>query len=182
MMNVVPFDEARCLVRRRPFDIVGAEGYAVLKPSRRDTQDYLAKMNDGIKFWQAGRGIPLKSRWNDQWDFVIDKSFDHSKGLGDLSEMNRLIAARTKGYEFLKPLIGDAAEILKGTYAGEEIWLFNITRKVRKEQINELEDDAIFRVVPSGVSILCGPGFKEAIDQAGLTGLWFRPADSVSFV
>jgi hypothetical protein len=40
---------------RTVFDIVPAEGYAVLKPSRGDTQDYLAKMNDGIE--SPARGV-----------------------------------------------------------------------------------------------------------------------------
>jgi hypothetical protein len=83
-----------------------ADHYAVLKPSAEDSAEYLACMNGGMQFWQAGRGIPLRSRWNDEWEFVIDTSFRHPKGIGDLGEMNRLIAVRARGYEVLKPLIG----------------------------------------------------------------------------
>jgi hypothetical protein len=164
------------------YSIVPTNGYAVLKPSAKDSADYLARMNDGMEFWQAGRGVPLRSRWNDEWEFVIDKSFDHSKGIGDLAEMNTLITAREKGYELLKPLIGDAAEILKGSYKGSELWLFNITRQVAKAQITALEDGAIFRVNPAGVSILCGSAFKDAVERSGLTGLTFRKADAVALI
>ena len=113
---------------------------------------------------------------------MIDKSFDHPNGIGDLAEMNRLITAREKGYEVLEPLLGDAAEILKGTYKGSELWLFNITRQVTKAQISALEDGAIFRVNPAGVSILCGPAFKDTVERSGLTGLSFRKADAIALV
>jgi hypothetical protein len=164
------------------YSVLPDDGYAVLKPSAQDSADYLARMNDGMQFWQAGRGIPLRSRWNDEWEFVIDQSFHHPNGIGDLAEMNRLITAREKGYEILKPLIGDAAEILKGTYKGSELWLFNITRQVTKAQIGNLEDDAIFRVSPTGLSILCGPPFKDAVERSGLTGLKFKIADAIALV
>ena len=164
------------------YSIYPADAYAVLKPSAKDSADYLARMNDGMQFWQAGRGVPLRSRWNDEWEFVIDKSFDHSKGTGDLAEMNRLITAREKGYELLKPLIGDAAEILKGSYEGSELWLFNITRQVTKAQIGALEDGAIFRVSPTGLSILCGAAFKDAVERSGLTGLTFEKAKPQALV
>jgi len=164
------------------FDIVPADGYAVLKPSVKDSTDYLAKMNDGMEFWQAGRGVSLESRWNDQWEFVIDKSFDHSRGIGDLAEMNRLIAAQHEAFEILAPLVGDAAEILKGRYNGVDLCLFNITRKVAKADIAALEDTAIFRVNPAGVSILCGPGFKDAVERNGLTSLRFREAQEKALI
>ena len=38
------------------YSIVPADAYAVLKPSAKDSADYLARMNDGMQFWQAGRG------------------------------------------------------------------------------------------------------------------------------
>jgi len=164
------------------YSIYPANGYAVLKPSANDSADYLARMNDGMRFWQAGRGIPLRSRWNDEWEFVIDTSFRHPNGVGDLAEMNRLITARAKGYEVLRPLIGDAAEILKGRYRGAELWLFNITRQVTKAQIGTLDEGAIFRVNPAGLSILCGPVFKDAVERSGLTGLTFKEADEIALI
>jgi hypothetical protein len=156
------------------YQIYAADGYAVLKPSANDSADYLARMNDGMSFWQAGRGVPLRSRWNDDWEFVIDRSFRHPKGIGDLAEMNRLITARDEGYTILKPLVGDAAEVLQGTYKGSRLWLFNITRQVAKEQIGDLGDGAIFRVNPAGLSIVCGQAFKDAVEKHGLTGLSFE--------
>ena len=164
------------------YDIVPADGYAVLKPSAKDSRDYLERMSDGIEFWQAARGVSLRSRWSDKWEFVIDKSFDHSKGVGDFAEMNRLIAVREKGYEVLKPLVGDAAEILDATYQGTQLWLFNIVRQVTRAEVGTLEDGAVFRVNPAGVSILCGPAFKDAVERSGLTGLRFREADAVALI
>jgi hypothetical protein len=164
------------------YSILPADGFAVLKPSAKDSADYLARMNDGMQFWQAGRGVPLMSRWNDKWEFVIDKSFEHPNGIGDLAEMNRLISARENGYRLLRPLFGDAAEILKGTFKGAPLWLFNVTRQAAKAQIADLDDAAIFRVNPAGVSILCGPAFKAAVEATGLTGLQFKPADAIALI
>jgi hypothetical protein len=164
------------------YSILPADGFAVLKPSAKDSADYLARMNDGMQFWQAGRGVSLLSRWNDKWEFVIDQSFEHPNGMGDLAEMNRLIAVREDGYRLLKPLFGDAAEVLEGTFKRSTLWLFNVTRQVKKTQIPDLEDAAIFRVNPTGVSILCGPAFKNAVESTGLTGLQFKKADAIALI
>ena len=156
------------------FRIRPQKGYALLTPAEKDVAEFQAKMSDGIHLYETGTGISLSSRWNDAWEFVENKDFASKYGVGDFAEMNKLLATHAKGYEFLKPLVGDAAEILRGKFNGKDLWLFNITRHVDRNKVVELDDMAIFRVNPVGLDILCGPAFKEAFERGGFTGLEFR--------
>jgi hypothetical protein len=48
---------------------------------------------------------------------------------------------------------------------------------VDRQELSELEDEAVFRVNPTRVDVLCGPAFRDAIESSGLKGLWFRNVD-----
>lgn len=168
------------------FNVLPDNGYAVLTPADKDAAEFKAKMTEGgLPFYMTARGIPLEHRWNDDWEFVENNDFARPKGLGDLAEMNKLIATRERGFEVLAPLIGDSAEVLRGKYGGEALWLFNVNRRVEKSDIDSLDDGAIFRVNPHGMYVLCGPAFKSAVERSGLTGLKFReilPTDKVPLI
>lgn len=161
------------------FRVTQNEDYAYLAPSPYVMEEFRRRMSDGIWFDQSARGIRLQSRWNADWEFVIDQERidDHPLGLGDFADMNKLIAANEAGYRVLKPLVGTAAEILTGRCNGRTIWFFNIIRHVHPARIPSLDDGDIFRVKPTGLDILCGPKFKEEAEASGLKGLWFRQVD-----
>lgn len=133
-------------------------------------------------FEQTVRGAGLRQRWNDDWNFVImeedRKYMAHPEGLGDFAEMNRLITAtNVRAFELLRPLFGDAAEVLHGRFDGRPIWFFNVIRLVDRRDFESLEDSAVFRVNPTRFDILCGAAFKEAVENSGLKGLKFRSVD-----
>ena len=128
------------------------------------------------------RGVPLKPRWNDQWDFVVmeeDREYaQHPEGLGDFAEMNKLITATNeRGLKLLRPLLGESAEVLQGQFEGRSIWFFNVTRRVDRRDLGDLEDGAVFRINPIGLNIYCGSAVKDAIEGSGLKGLTFRKVD-----
>jgi hypothetical protein len=158
------------------FRVMPDQRFAYMRPSPRDYQAWKAKMMDGMLFEQSARGVPLQSRWNESWEFIVDEEDldQHPGGLGDFADMNKLIATRERGFRLLKPLLGEAAEILKGRFAGQDLWLFNVVRHVGRDALERLEQGAVFRVEPVGLDILCASGFKEAVEASGLTGLRFR--------
>jgi hypothetical protein len=150
--------------------------FAYMRPAPRDYDAWKARMMDGMLFENSARGVSLQSRWNENWEFVVDEEDldEHPGGLGDFADMNKLIATRERGFRFLKPLLGEAAEILKGRFAGQDLWLFNVVRHVDRNMLDGLEAGAVFRVKPVGLDILCRSGFKEAVEASGLGGLKFR--------
>ncbi len=153
--------------------------YDYLRIAPHDYDEWTEKI---LSSEESVRGASLRGRWNDAWDFVVMEEdweyTDHPEGLGDFAEMNRLIAATNeKAFHVLRPLLGDAAEVLEGNFDGRPIWLFNVIRRVDRRDIDRLEDGAVFRVNPTRLRILCGPGFKEAVERSGLTGLEFRKVD-----
>lgn len=163
----------------RVFEVKQDGRYDYLCVAPHDHEDWRQKM---FPMEQSIRGASLKSRWNDDWDFVVMEEdwehADHPEGLGDFAYMHRLIAATNKkAFDFLTPLLGDAAEVLKGNFKGRSIWLFNVIRHVDCGDIDKLEDCAAFRVNPTRLRIHCRPGFKEAVERSGLKGLAFREVD-----
>jgi hypothetical protein len=160
--------------------------YDFLRIAPEDYEEWKARMSP---LEQSVRGVPLMSRWNGSWDFVVlheDEHAEHPEGLGDFAEMNRLITATNeKSLSLLRPLLGDSAEVLDGMYEDRPIWFFNVTRRVDRQDIRKLDDAAVFRINPVGLDILCGPAFKEAVEKSGLKGLSFRkvaPDDEYSMV
>jgi hypothetical protein len=161
------------------FEVKQDGRYDFLRIAPHDYEDWKARM---FPLEQAVRGTPLRSRWNDDWDFVVmeeDREHaEHPEGLGDFAEMNRLLTATSeKGFELLKPLLGEAAEVLNGKFQGRSIWFFNVIRHVDRGDIGKLEDGAVFRINPSRLRMLCGPAFKQALESSGLKGLAFRKLD-----
>jgi hypothetical protein len=152
--------------------------YDYLRIAPHDYEDWKARMTP---LEQAVRGVPLRDKWDDGWDFVVleeDDFAEHPEGVGDFAEMNRLIAATNeRGFELLKHLLGEAAEVLTGTFEGRPVWFFNVTRRVERSSIGRLEEDAVFRINPVGLDILCGSAFKNAVEASGLKGLTFRKVD-----
>jgi hypothetical protein len=128
------------------------------------------------------RGMSLKARWNDEWDFVVMEEdweyAEHPEGLGDFSTMHQLLATTNEqSAELLRPLVGGATEVLPGRFDGHSIWFFNVIRFENRADIGKLEDDAVFRINPTRLDVLCGPAFKDAVEGSGLKGLHFRKVD-----
>lgn len=76
----------------------------------------------------------------------------------------------------LKSLLHDA-EILTGHYDDRPITFFNVLRRVDRQDMFQLDSDAVFRVNPVGLHIVCFDGFKNAVERSGLKGLAFRKVD-----
>ena len=165
---------------KRLFRVVQDQRYDYLKPSEKDWESWRAKMTEGMDYDKSARGVPLASRWNEDWEFeVLDfDTVEHPGGLGDFADLNKLIAATNeRAFDFLKPLLGEAAEVLKGRYAGGDLWLFNVIRHVDRGDIETLPEGAVFRVKPIGLDIICDAAFKEAVESSGFKGLKFREVD-----
>ena len=161
------------------FEVRPDPGYDFLRIAPHDWEEWHSQI---IALEQAIRGIPLKSRWNEQWNFVVNEEewehAEHPKGLGDFAHLLTFIAATNeKAFELLSSLLGEAAEVLNGNFEGRSIWFFNVIRQVNRRDVAELEDGAVFRINPLRLRTLCGRAFKEVLESSGLKGLAFRKVD-----
>jgi hypothetical protein len=143
-------------------------------------EDDRAAFEEMMPIHLSARGVPLKSIWNEDWELTViedEDDIDHLGGVGDFADMNKLIATNAKGRKLLRPLLGEAAEELRATFQGRDVWLFNVIRRVDRKDLGQLETGAVFRINPVGLDILCGPDFKQAIERSGLSGLTFTRVD-----
>jgi hypothetical protein len=156
--------------------------YKSLDIASSDEEDYYAHLShDGIDFEQATRGHRLGKLWNPSWRFVFyeESRGARKKGAGDIALMSgRLIGALNASVAaVLRELLGNCAEELHAHLDASEISLFNVTRKVDRVDLWKLESDAVFRINPTCLDVLCGEGFKEKFVRHNFVGLKLRAVD-----
>jgi hypothetical protein len=122
-------------------------------------------------------GLPLAAVWNETWEFVADEENieDGWKGLGDCADVGialyALVSARAQ--ELVVPLLEKQAEILPARFNGQRILVFNVTRRIAREDLNSVGPNDVFRVEPTGLYVFVGANVRKAFENAGLTGLKF---------
>lgn len=156
--------------------------YNSLTIARRFSDDFYAQMRfGGLDCELRTRGTLLAAIWDEKWVFVpyIEDPEPHPKGLGDFAMFGgRLIGVTTSlAKARFEELVGDAAEILAAKSDRGDLWIFNITRAIDREDIPTLGDGEVFRINPTRNDLLCGPGFKAAVERNDLHGLRFREVD-----
>jgi hypothetical protein len=138
-------------------------------------------------------GAPLAERWDENWEFVIDRDEDEEihhrrrRSLGDCSHVwHRLCTlVSPKAQAVLVPLLKNYAEFLPARYEGQRILVTNVTRRVSRERLESVGPDDVFRIEPVGHNIFVGENVRKALEEAGLTGIKlvaFDPKARVPFV
>ena len=161
------------------------------------SQEVLNKLGRAYPFHIDRSPIPFAHIWKPLHIKFLPVVHSKSTSIPDISMGSGRLFLNTKAFKVLHKLLENDGEFLPVTYNGGEGMIFNpLTIAEDLNALNEklighdehgnlehfefieekLQDTAIFRArIDDCYGLFCGDTLKEAVEQAGLTGVYFQP-------
>jgi hypothetical protein len=157
--------------------------FPYLVPQKKDFKAFVARVEAaGTDFDLITRGKTLSKYW-ERMSFSVkpDDASDHPWKLGDVAHWHLMLGLTSdRALEVMPRISPSTCELLPGTLDGRPIGILNVFGAVEKKDLAQLNNVDLFRVRPVCFDVIATQRAKDAIESAGISGVWFlkvREAD-----